>query len=390
MLVARAGRMLGALESRSCMPEHAPLNAIPEDPIGSESLVFLIGSPRSGSTLLSRMLGAHSRIFAPEEPHLITPLAHLGYFESVEAAPYDPVITRQAARAMVSALPNGEADYLKALRAYTNAVYRGLLDGHLGEPTDRSTRPTTWVLDKTPAYALSLDFLQRLYPRARYIVLTRHPIAVWSSFVDSFFDGDDAVAHGHNPLLERYVPAIGRFLREAEMSSKNGGDRLRIHRVQYENLVQEPEANARAISAFLGLEFEENMVDYGAAPGAQKESTRGLGDPMTVAKESRATTASLSKWAKAAVGRPDRVLLYEQILGRLLDQDLEAWGFSRAEIEAELAGIDLQGKPKPSAPLTRYSLERKVLVEVRRRIHPDNALGKGIRKLREICDVLLR
>ena len=33
-----------------------------------DRLVFLIGSPRSGSTLLSRVLGAHSAIFAPEEP----------------------------------------------------------------------------------------------------------------------------------------------------------------------------------------------------------------------------------------------------------------------------------------------------------------------------------
>jgi len=70
-----------------------------------DRLVFLIGSPRSGSTLLSRVLGAHSAIFAPEEPHLITPLAHLGYYDAVEEAPYDPVITRTAARALVAALP---------------------------------------------------------------------------------------------------------------------------------------------------------------------------------------------------------------------------------------------------------------------------------------------
>ena len=64
-----------------------------------DRLVYLIGSPRSGSTLLSRILGAHPEIFAPEEPHLITPMAHLGYYESVESAPYDPIITRAAARA---------------------------------------------------------------------------------------------------------------------------------------------------------------------------------------------------------------------------------------------------------------------------------------------------
>lgn len=338
-----------------------------------DRLVFLIGSPRSGSTLLSRVLGAHSAIFAPEEPHLITPLAHLGYYESVESAPYDPVITRQAARALVASLPGGEADYLAALRAYCDAIYGKLFETR--EPG------ATRLLDKTPAYALSLDFLERLYPEARYVVLTRHPMAIWSSFVDSFFDGDDRVAHEHNPLLERYVPAIARFLRQSQVP---------LVRVQYENLVQEPEANARRICTFLGIDFEPGMVDYGSAPGAKGESTRGLGDPTTVARETRPTTRSLAKWAEAATGRPERVGHYRELLARLADDDLETWGYPRAQIAQEIDAIDLAGQPPPRPRLTRYALERKLLVAIRRRIRPDNGLGRLVRRIRETCDVLLR
>ncbi|HEB87950.1 MAG TPA: sulfotransferase [Deltaproteobacteria bacterium] len=337
-----------------------------------DRLVFLIGSPRSGSTLLSRMLGAHSAVFAPEEPHLITPLAYLGYYESVETAPYDPIITRQAARALVASLPGGEATYLSALRAYTDAIYRGLYEGHGGGGL---------ILDKTPAYALCLDFLERLYPEARYVVLTRHPIAVWSSFVDSFFDGDDRIAHDHNPLLERYVPAIARFLRTTKIP---------IHHVQYEDLVRNPEDNARAIADYLGLGFEPAMVDYGQVPEGGRASTRGLGDPTTVSKESRPTTASLAKWARAATGRPERVALYREILARLTDEDLEIWGHGREQIQRELDAIDLEGKAAPRPRLTRYALERRILVGVRRRIRPDNALGRTLRRIREVCDVLLR
>ena len=338
-----------------------------------DQLVFLIGSPRSGSTLLSRLLGAHSEIFAPEEPHLITPLAHLGYYDCVENAPYDPIITRAAARALVAALPAGEDAYLAALRAYSDSIYRGLLEG--GGGTAKR------LLDKTPAYALSLDFLAKLYPQARYIVLTRHPIAVWSSFVDSFFDGDDRVAHTHNPLLERYVPAIARFLRTASVP---------MHRIQYENLVQDPEEESRNLCTFLDLDYEPAMIDYGSAPGARGESVRGLGDPTTVARETRPTTGSLSKWPEAASGRPERVALYREILARLADEDLESWGHPRAEIVAELEAVDLGGRPARRPRLTRYALERRLLVAVRRQIRPDNALGRLVRKLREICDILLR
>lgn len=356
---------------------HAVAVASPIDRDASESLerrlVFLIGPPRSGSTLLARMLGAHSAIVAPEEPHLITPLAHLGYFASVDAAPYDPVITRQAARALVANLPGGEQAYLAALRAYSDAIYRGLLSA--GPASARL------LLDKTPAYALSLDFLARLYPHARYVVLTRHPLAIWSSYVDSFFDGDDRVAHAHNPLLERYVPAIARFLREAPVA---------IHRVRYEALVREPEPHVQALAAFLGIEHEPAMVDYGRDPEARRAATRGLGDPMTVARETRATTGSLGKWTGGATGRPERVALYRQILARLTDDDLETWGYARTAIEAELSGIDLGGRPAPPPALTRYTLERKLLIALRRRIRPDNGAGRLVRRLRELCDVLLR
>lgn len=338
-----------------------------------DRLVFLIGSPRSGSTLLSRVLGAHSMIFAPEEPHLITPLAHLGYFESVENAPYDPIITRAAARVLVASLPDGETEYLAALRAYTDGIYRGLHHAKGGS--------AQWILDKTPAYALSLDFLVKLYPEARYIALTRHPMAIWSSFVDSFFDGDDRVAHDHNPLLERYLPAIARFIRAKRVS---------IHPVQYESLVQQPEETARKITSFLGLDYEPDMLEYGASPDSRGVSTRGLGDPTSVAQQTRPTTGSLSKWASAATGRPERVALYREILARLDDQDLATWGYSRSQIGDELDAIDLQGKPAARPRLTRYALERRLLVAIRRRTQPGSALGGLLRRVREVCDVLLR
>src|SRR5215475_9242320 len=131
------------------------------------------------------MIGAHSLIYGRPEPHLITPLAHLGYYAKVDKAPYDAVLAAEAQREFVERLPHGEQDYIDACRAYCDTLYLRML----------STQPGKSIfLDKTPAYALILDFISKIYPTAKYVMLTRHPLAVFSSYAESFFNSDYAPA----------------------------------------------------------------------------------------------------------------------------------------------------------------------------------------------------
>ena len=64
-----------------------------------EKLIFLVSAPRSGSTLLMRILNATDTISARSEPHLLPPLAHLGYWRRVDKAPYDQIQAQNAIRA---------------------------------------------------------------------------------------------------------------------------------------------------------------------------------------------------------------------------------------------------------------------------------------------------
>ena len=50
----------------------------------TNSIHFISGLPRSGSTLLARMIGSHSQIYGRGEPHMLTPLAHLGYYDYLD------------------------------------------------------------------------------------------------------------------------------------------------------------------------------------------------------------------------------------------------------------------------------------------------------------------
>ena len=64
----------------------------------SVNMLFVIGAPRSGTTMLEHMLSAHSMVQGGPEPHLLTPLAHLGPWAKVDKAPYDHVLAAESQR----------------------------------------------------------------------------------------------------------------------------------------------------------------------------------------------------------------------------------------------------------------------------------------------------
>ena len=333
-------------------------------------LLFVIGPPRSGTTLLMRMLGAHSAIYSRAEPHLLTPLAHLGYYETVDAAPFDHLQAAQAAREFVAELPRREEDYVDACRAYMDILYGRMLAARgKGKPL---------FLDKTPSNALILPFITKLYPLARYIVLTRHPAAVFSSYANSFFDGDYEAARRFNPILNRYVPAMARLL---------GERRVPLIQMGYEQLVQQPETEMRRVCEFLVLAFEPGTIDY----GKHEHEAGGLGDPLTVDKHTRPVTESVEKWASELAQEPHKLRIVREMIATIDDADLETWGFPRATFFQPVEQAARKGgRPLLSPPFfDRFRLERKLLVLLRRNIQ-HNAFGRIVRRVRMFCDVLLR
>lgn len=314
--------------------------------------------------MLQRMLASHSAITTHPEPHIITPLAYLGYYDCVAQAPYDAVNAAQAQREFVEALPRGEADYLDAVRAMTDTLY------------DRVRMPTgrRYFVDKTPAYALVLPFLVRLYPHAKYIVLTRHPGAIAHSVAHSFFGGDYGQAQAANPILSRYVPAMARFILEKPVD---------FVQVAYEHLVTAPEAEMRRIMTYLALPFEPAAIAY----GDHEHIAKSFGDPVGVAKHSRPVASSVHTWAQDLHARPEALASLVQTTDALDPADLQAFGYPAESLWEAVATA-----PKAATRRNRfepYQLKRKALLAARKRVG-DNALGRTLRQVRYACDVLLR
>ena len=332
-------------------------------------LLFVISAPRSGSTMLERMLESHSAILGGPEPHLLTPLAHLGPWAKVDKAPYDHILAAESQRQFIERLPGGESDYWQACRAYCDALY-----GKLMEQSGK-----TVCLDKTPAYALVLPFMMKVYPDAKYVVLTRNPLATFSSFANSFFDGDYNAAQEHNALLARYVPALAAVFRQEDVAC--------IH-VRYEDLVQDPETWMKRIYEYIGVPFEADTIDYGNRKPAVDHG-KGLGDPIGVQQHSRPSTASIEKWVDELAADKAKLRMMQGILAALDPADLELIGYPADTIWKPLedAGV----RPVPKTPkLTRYRLQRKLIVRLRA-LARNNATVRGLlQKLRLVSDVLLR
>ena len=341
-----------------------------EIPLTPVKLIFVIGAPRSGTTMLERMLAAHSQIQGGPEPHLLTPLAHLGVWDNVDKAPYDHVLAAQAQKDFIAQLPRGEADYWDACRAYCDALYGRYVGAKGGKP---------YCLDKTPAYALILPFITKVYPDASYIVLTRHPLAVFSSYANSFFNGDYQVAHDYNPIIERYVPALASFLKSGHPA---------MFHVRYENLVREPEHWFEKICAHIGVPYEADAVNYGDSQEGREQ--KGLGDPIGVSQHKRPSTASVKKWVAELASDKRKTDLAGKMIAAVNPADLAVIGYPIETLwkPLEEAGDNI---PAPKPPrYTRYRLERAAIIRLRALARRNRLFHYFLERLRLACDVLLR
>ncbi|MBW2278844.1 MAG: sulfotransferase [Deltaproteobacteria bacterium] len=232
------------------------------------------------------------------------------------------------------------------------------------------------MLDKTPAYGLVLPFLSKLYPTAKYVVLTRHPLAVLSSYANSFFEGDYDAAVEFNDILGRYVPAMAAFMRQSEVP---------FHRVRYEDLVGEPEVRLAEIFEFLGLPNEEGAVDY----GKHDHVVKSYGDPKA-SQETRPTTKSVSKWAAELASDEHKLELAQQVCEPLEAEDVELWGYDKEALfdpVAEAAGDEFQADKKWK--WNKYRMRRRMFLKLRKNIHT-NGFGRAVKRVKYYCDVLLR
>ena len=192
---------------------------------------FLIGFPRSGTTLLDTILRSHSKIDVVEEQPLVIKMHEkLGVsktFSEIEII--DDIST-------------------KAL----SDVYFDELENHIQRRSD------ALLIDKLPLNILSIPLIKKVFPGAKFILALRHPLDCVLSCWMQNFKLNPAMANMVD--LDRTVDFYCIVMEMLELCEQRY--QLDIHPIRYEDLVVDFTGNISELLTFLNLSWEEQLKGY--------------------------------------------------------------------------------------------------------------------------------
>lgn len=226
-------RFLAKIEHYRTLARGSGQRSLPAPGASGSSPIFLIGFPRSGTTLLEQILDSHPALRTMEE--------------KPAAAALEQEFVRLAGEG-ANALDRLDETRLAQLReAYWREAAR-----HVALPAG------TLVVDKLPLNTVRVPLLWRVFPDARFILAIRHPCDVTLSCLMQNFGANDAMA-GFTSLesvAEIYAQVMDAWLEFAERLP------LRWHRIRYEDLTAGFEPEARRLLEFLGVGWDDAVLDH--------------------------------------------------------------------------------------------------------------------------------
>jgi tetratricopeptide (TPR) repeat protein len=197
--------------------------------------IFIVGLPRAGSTLLEQILSSHSAVEGtmelPEVTSITRTLRSQG--DASQAMPYHDVVEGLDANAL-----------------------RALGEQYLQHTRIQRKTDAPLFIDKMPNNFLHIGLIHLMLPNAKIIDARRHPLACGFSGYKQLFARGQGFTYG--------LDDIGRYYRDyvelmAHFDAVLPG---RIHRVIYEHMVDDTEAEVRRLLDYCGLPFEDGCLRF--------------------------------------------------------------------------------------------------------------------------------
>lgn len=232
---------LKRLATRDFIHDRAELAGSPRTP------VFIVGLPRSGTTLLERIVGSHAGVCAGGE---------LNDFNSAMCWESNRFLGMSVSAPMVGGL--GGMNFSGVGQRYL-------------QRTDARAAGSAFLIDKNPMNFVNAGFIGKALPHARILCLKRAPMDACFSNLKELFPNQ---AYGYSYDLDTLADHYQRFSALCEHWQDAMPGQFMV--VDYEALVSEPQAVAAGVMEFCGISFDPASVDItrNTAPVATASSSQ--------------------------------------------------------------------------------------------------------------------
>lgn len=279
--------------------------------------IFIVGTPRSGTTLTAKILGRHSALYLPGETHFFDDVFGLRdklgevFTDEVRARVYDKVRTlygrynEPADQERVEGLERAGCDFGRD--EWTS--YQDVLSALMEYPMEAEGK-VRWG-NNTPRDIFHVHRIIEFYPDAKVVVCVRDV----RDFLLSYQGKWKATAENEvDRLKQLYHPVVTSLLWKASMKQVPAIKRMvpegNLYILKYESLVTEPEAVVRKLCEVVGVEFEQEMLDVGAYGSSHGQGRSGVYS-SSVGKWRDQLPAEESFVAQMIVGKEMTALGYE-------------------------------------------------------------------------------
>ena len=204
---------------------------------GSERIdpIFIIGMPRSGSTLLEQILASHSQV------------------EGTRELPDVPAIAREL---ILGAEPSAEPNYPAVVAKLGRADVAAFAERYLQETAVHRSLGKPRFIDKLPGNFAHIGLIHLMFPRATIIDARRHPLGCCFSCFRQLFGRGQSFSYHQGELGQHYRDYCELV---EHMNTALPG---RVYRVHYEQLVADPEGVVRQLLEHCGLVFEAGCLKF--------------------------------------------------------------------------------------------------------------------------------
>jgi len=308
-------------------------------------IIFLGGSPRSGTTLVQNMLDSHPDILGgPEFLHLPDVLA---LRQKLQVSVNKGWINLICSSDMVDA----------QIRAFIDNIFLSFADAHSAK----------YVSEKTPENVLVFEGLLDLYPSAKFIHIVRDPRAIVASLlaVGNKARSNDQIPATHTENVISAIEYVKKCLKAGFRAAEKCPEQ--VHTVLYEKLVCDPESESEKLCKFLELDVDEAMLKPGEKSHLGEAAITVNSGQIWFDKNSynsNPNTASLEKW-KNQLSAHEQLIVRQQFSGM---KELVALGYCFDEDDR---GSEFSAGAKITAAIVvlRAKISSKFSRQVRKRVN---------------------